>query len=188
METRLDGSLSDMEKHELLLKILNEKLEAGDKAAAPKTLEEVDHKAWDDVMLAVVTMQGQLNRLSDQEATLRLMIDKKADPTNLSHFHNLAEALLRQGKYAEAEDMETKARDWLDGKLGKDSPQSLGARKIIAEAVWKQGRVEEARGLLGEMEQIIEEGGEGTYGIYMEEQRETLGRAREELEEWKDDE
>ena len=188
MEPRLIGSLPNPEKYELLLKILNEKLEAGDKAAAPKTLQEVDHKVWDDLMLGVVTMYARLNRLVDQESTLCLLIAKRQDPCNLSHLYNLAGVLLEQGKYAEAEEMASEARDWLDGKLGKESPQALGARKIIVEAVWKQGRVEKARGLMGEMEKIVEGGGEGTFGIYMDEQREMLSRKREELEVWKEGE
>lgn len=188
MELRLIGSLPNFEKYELLLKILNEKLEASNKAATPRTMQEVDHKAWDDLMLGIVTMYARLNRLSDQESTVRLLIAKRQDPSNLSHFYNLAGVLLEQGKYAEAEERASKARDWLDGKLGKDSPQALGARKIIAEAAWKQGRVEEAMGLMGEMEGIVDGGGEGTFGIYMDEQREMLSKMKEELEAWKEGE
>jgi hypothetical protein len=188
MEPRLDGSLSNDEKHELLLKLLREKLEAEDKAAAPQTLCDVNHKAWDDIQLGIVTMQGQLNHLSDQEATVRLLISARTDPTNLSHFYNLSSILLQQKKYAEAEETALPVKDWLDGKLGKESPQALGSRTTIAQAVWKQGRVEEARGLLEEMEAIIEGGSQGTFGVYMDEQREILGRIRRELKGWKEDE
>jgi hypothetical protein len=142
MESRLDGSLSNDEKHELLLKLLREKLEAEDKAAAPQTLCDVNHKAWDDIQLGIVTMQGQLSHLSDQEATVRLLISARTDPTNLSHFYNLSSILLQQKKYAEAEETALPVKDWLDGKLGKESPQALGSRTTIAQAVWKQGRVE----------------------------------------------
>jgi hypothetical protein len=133
-------------------------------------------------------MQGQLNHLSDKEATVRLLISARTDPTNLSHFYNLSSILLQQKKYAEAEETALPVKDWLDGKLGKESPQALGSRTTIAQAVWKQGRVEEARGLLEEMEAIIEGGSQGTFGVYMDEQREILGRIRRELKGWKEDE
>ena len=164
MEPKLDSSLSNDEKHELLLKLPREKLEAEDKAAGPQTLYDINHRAWDKIQLGIVTMQGQLDQLSDQEATVRLLISARTDPTNLSHFYNLSSILLQQEKYAEAEGTALPVKDWLDGKLGKESPQALGSRTAIAQAVWKWGRVEGARGILEEMESIIEGEARGQIG------------------------
>lgn len=74
--------------------------------------------------------------VDEEEQTIRMLIDKRKDKTNLSHMHTLSAILLGRGKYAKAEEMEGKVKVWLDGKLGRDSPQALGSRKIIAQAVW----------------------------------------------------
>lgn len=177
MEPRLDSSLSNDEKYELLMKLLEEKLEAGD---GDKRLYETNYQQWDGIWLGIATMRARLGM--DDEETIRMLVERRKDKTNLSHLHNLSAVLLKKGKYAEAEEKAEKVKEWLDGKLGRDSPQALGSRKIIAQAVWKQGRVEEAKGKFKEMEELVVGGMDGTYGVYMEEQEEILRKAIKDLE------
>ncbi|KAK4044835.1 hypothetical protein C8A01DRAFT_31021 [Parachaetomium inaequale] len=96
-----------------------------------------------------------------------MVIERRQDRSNLSHSHSLAGVLLETGRYEEAEREETAVRDWLDGRLGRESPQALGARRVVAEAVWRQGRREEGERLMREVEGIVEGTGEDSpYAVY----------------------
>jgi hypothetical protein len=177
------GNLSYDEKLQLLLKLLQERIAAKDAAAAPQTFYDVDYPAWDKTWLAVVSVQQKLGNTTAQEETLRMMIAKRKDTSNLSHLHNLSALLVQEGKYEEAEKSEVEVRDWLDSKLGKESPQSLSARRIIAEAVSRQpGRKAEGEKLLDGVDEIIAGTGEDSpYAVYKEEQSKMTKELREKL-------
>ncbi|KAH8887397.1 hypothetical protein GQ53DRAFT_726241 [Thozetella sp. PMI_491] len=170
-----DSAESLQSKLRLLLRLLDEKLAKEDAAAAPQTYFDVAFPGWDKLMLAKFDIQDKLDD-PEAETTLRTMIDLQKDKGNLSHFHTLTMTLIKKGEYAEAEQTELPVRDWLDGKLGKHSPQSIGARRMIAEAVWRQGpaRRAEAEKLFAELREIIDGSGEGPFGVYQEEHREDL--------------
>lgn len=85
------------------------------------------------------TIQLHLGRLDVAEQTLRELIDRREDQTNLSHLHSLSVMLEKSGDFVGAEETERPVRIWLDEKLGKDSPQALGSRRIIARNMWRQG-------------------------------------------------
>ena len=93
--------------------------------------------------------------------------------------------LFARGEYAEAEGIEKEVRVWLEGKLGKDCPQALGASRIIAQAIWKQGlaRRAEAEQLLDEMKGVIDQMGSGPFGMYQEQERELFEKMIEDLKE-----
>ncbi|TVY57994.1 hypothetical protein LSUE1_G009136, partial [Lachnellula suecica] len=138
------SSTLDMKsKVALLDNLLDERLAAKDAAAAPSTLYDVDYDYWKKIWLAKVSMQVEVDD-PGIEQTIRMLIARNKDPANLSYNHNLTGVLLRKGKFAEAEAMEVDVPAFLDGKLGRDSPQSLSSRRMIAHAVWKQGRRAEA--------------------------------------------
>lgn len=61
--------------------------------------------------------------------------------------------------------------------LGRESPQALGARRIIAEAVWMQGveRRGEAEGLVQEIWEIIGGMEGGRFAVYKEEEMGLMG-------------
>lgn len=153
----LDSTAQKQEKVDLLGKLLDERLASKDADAAPKTLYDVDYDYWKKIWLAKIGMQVEVQDLK-LEDTMRMMIEKNKpkDPTNLSFNHSLTSVLLTKGKYAEAEATELPVPEWLDSKLGKESPQSLSSRRMIAHAIWKQGRQAEASKLFDEVFGIID--------------------------------
>lgn len=180
----LDSTLNKDGKLELLLQLLQERLSSRDAAAAPRTLYDVNYEAWDKLLLGICTMQGQLGQSAEAEKTIRTLVDRRKDKTNLSHLHSLSGLLAEQGRYAEAEETEMPVKLWLDERLGKDSPQALGSRRIIAKVMWKQGpsRQGEARELLAEVMELIGGMGGGQFAVYQAEQRETTEKMIADLE------
>jgi len=168
----LNSTLDKRSKVALLENLIQERLASRDAAAAPNTLYDVDYEYWRKIWLAKISMQVEVQD-PELEQTIRMMIERNKDPSNLSYHHNLTGVLLRKGKFAEAEATEAPVPAFLDGRLGKESPQSLGSRRMIAHAVWKQGRRSEANKLLDEVVGIIDETEEDSqYGVYKESQRE----------------
>jgi hypothetical protein len=184
----LDDSLSKDGKLELLLKLLQDELASEDKAAAPQTLYDVDFPAWDKLLLAIHTMQLRLKRLDSAESTLRELIDRRKDPTNLCHLHSLSCLLEQRGDYMGAEQTERLVKVWLDGKLGNDSPQSLGSRRIIARNLWRQGGEKrgEARRGIEEVRGLIEGSGGGRYAVYRDEQKRITEEIVKGMEGWEE--
>ncbi|KAH8821757.1 hypothetical protein F5884DRAFT_101736 [Xylogone sp. PMI_703] len=178
-----DSALGKDKKLELLDELLHTRLASQDAAAAPETFYDVDYVSWDRLWLGIFTMQYELGR-PGAEQVMRMMCDRRKDKSNLSHFHTLAGLLLARGEYTEAEKMENDVKVWLEEKLGKDSPQVLGARRIIVQAVWKQGvsRRDYAENLLEEIKEIIEGMGSGPFGVYQEQERELFNKMKESLE------
>lgn len=161
-------------KLELLLQILTNKLTTKQSASTPNSLHETDYNTWNTLHLAIFSIQSDLNLLPEAEQTARIMADNRPDKSNLSPLHALADILLRRGKYPEAENQEREVCAWMDShpRLGRDSPQALSARRIIAEAMWKQGveRRGEAERMVGEIWEMIGGMGEGKFAVYKEEE------------------
>ncbi|AEO70430.1 2af7a199-4405-43fb-abde-30e69e36a884 [Thermothielavioides terrestris] len=175
------GALSKTEKLQLLLKILRERLATKEADAAPQTFYDVDYEAWNKTWLAIAGIQHELGDAAEEE-TLRMLIERRKDPSNLSHLHSLCGVLLNQGRYREAETSEVAVREWLDGKLGRESPQALAARRMIAQAVWMQGRRAEAEQLMEEVGRIIERTADDSpYAVYRDQQREMTDELWEKL-------
>jgi hypothetical protein len=180
-----ESSQSQKEKLELLLSLLETHLATKEASSAPQSYYDVAYESWASAWLGIFTMQHELGR-PGAEDTIRMMIDRRQNKANLSHQHTLTGILLEKGNYSEAEQSELPVRDWLDGRLGKDSPQALGARRMIAEAMWKQGpaRQEEAKKLLQEVREIIDGSAEGTFAVYQDEQKEMTEKLIQDLESW----
>ncbi|KAK3310027.1 uncharacterized protein B0T15DRAFT_21839 [Chaetomium strumarium] len=176
------NALSRPDKLRLLLKLLRERLARKDADAAPRSFYDVDYQAWDKTWLAIAGIQHELRDFAAEEQTLRMLIERRKDSSNLSHLHSLSGLLLEKGAYEEAERTETVVRDWLDSKLGRESPQSLGARRMIAQAVWMQGRRAEGERLMAEVGAIIDETAEDSpYAVYRDQQREMTKELMEKL-------
>lgn len=178
-----EGSLGQKEKLELLLKILRSKLETEDQVNAPKTFYNVNYKAWVKVWLGIAGLQSALHD-PEVEETLRMLINKREDKEDMSQVHGLAGVLFDKGKYTEVEELEPRAIEWLDKKLGKSSPQAISARQLLAEAIWKQdtSRKEESIKLFSEIDGHIAEMSGSKYEVYQKEQRDILNQAQAELE------
>ncbi|KAK7943315.1 uncharacterized protein PG986_012428 [Apiospora aurea] len=189
LSPRFDDELDRTAKLELLARLLREELKEQDAAAdaehSGRTFYDVDYTRWRAVWLAIASMQLELGHSAEAESTLRMLHEKRQDPANLSHLHSLASLLLARGAYAETEKMETEVRAWLDSCLGRDSPQALSARRMLAEATWKQGtaRRKEAEDVLDEMRIIIGEMGAGQYAVYQDEEKEMMEKLARSLHE-----
>ena len=172
-----DSTLEKHSKLETLIKLLRELLAKKEAESSPKSFYDVDFAGWDRLWLAIYTLQDQLED-PEAEGTLRMLCDRRKDKTNLSHQHTLAGLLLDRGKFAEAEALEKGVKEWLDGQLGKDSPQALSARRIIAQAQWKQGpsRRAEANDTIADLTRIIDSMGTSQFAVYQEEEREMAGK------------
>ncbi|OBT67786.1 hypothetical protein VE03_03478 [Pseudogymnoascus sp. 23342-1-I1] len=167
-----NSTLGKDKKLELLLDLLKRRLAEKDLAAAPETYYDFDFAGWDKLWLGIFTMQDELG-YPEAEQTTRMMCDRRKNKSNLSHFHTLAGILVAKGEYVEGEEMERKVKYWLEERLGKDSPQALGASRIIIKAVWKQGleRRREAEELVDDTRQIIRQMGNGQFGVYQQMER-----------------
>ncbi|KAK8131071.1 hypothetical protein PG984_007509 [Apiospora sp. TS-2023a] len=176
-----DDQLDKAAKLELLARLLHNELKEQDAAAAAddssrQTFYDVNYTRWRAVWLAICSVQQELGKHAEAEGTLRMLHEKRRDPANLSHLHSLASLLLARGEYAEAERMELDVKTWLDSCLGQDSPQALSARRMLAEAMWKQGaaRRKDASDVLDEMRVIVGGMGAGQYAVYQDEEKEMM--------------
>ncbi|KAI0154726.1 hypothetical protein GGR57DRAFT_109577 [Xylariaceae sp. FL1272] len=176
--TESDSEKSRREKLMLLDRWVKKKLIQEEALAAPCSFYDADYVGWERLMLASVSISKELGDLARQEDTLRLLVDRRKDRSNLSHLHNLAGMLVEKGDYAEAERLERKVEPWLISKLGRGSPQALGAKRIMVLAVWKQGRSRhaDAEKLLKELQSDLSALGDGQYAVYRDEE---LGAMKE---------
>lgn len=162
-------------KLRLLLRLLREKLARKEAAALPpQSLYETDYKQWYSLWQGVYEMEDKLD-LQEAEQTIRMLVARTQDQSDVRPPHMLADHLIKIGKYKEAEDTERPVCAWMDTRprLGKSSPQAINARRIIARALWCQGppRRAEAVALLAEINEIVDGMGGGRFGIYQEEER-----------------
>ena len=121
---------------------------------------------------------------SDAENTVRGMVAKcpgkpeLVSGGNLVAMHMLGAMLVNTGKYQEAERVEKEVLAYVESRpfLGRDSPQSISARRIVSRAVWGQGvsRRAEAEALVRETMEIVEGMGGGKFAVYQEEERKLL--------------
>ncbi|PYI04021.1 hypothetical protein BO78DRAFT_399378 [Aspergillus sclerotiicarbonarius CBS 121057] len=162
-------------KLHLLLDLLQTKLtEKESTTTPPHSLYHTDYDRWYNLWSGIYTMQNTLS-LPEAEQTIRMLVAKRPDETNIVPSHMLAEYLLKAGKYSEAEETARPVCAWMDAqpRLGKDSPQALNARRFIAKAVWFQGpgRREEAERLVAELRGLVDGMDGGRFGVYQEEER-----------------
>ena len=71
--------------------------------------------------------------------------------------------------------------EFLIERAGNDSPQAMSSRRIIAKAVWMQGRQAEAEKLIAETFALIEASGTGKFAVYQESERKMTEEMVEEL-------
>lgn len=114
--------------------------------------------------------------LPEAEQTVRTLVEKRPDESNVVPPHMLSEYLVKHGKkYEEAEKIARPVMAWMDAQphIGKASPQALNARRIIARALWFQGpsRRTEANTLIDEIRGLVEGMGGSKFEVYQEEER-----------------
>jgi hypothetical protein len=169
-----DSTEDSRAKLQLLLRLLEEKIAQEEAAATPpQSLYETDYKRWYSLWQGVFRMQDMLD-LPEAEDTVRMLV-ARAEKGNSVPRHMLADYLVKIGKYAEAEDTERPVLAWMESgpHLGRESPQAINARRIMARALWGQGppRRVEAEALLAEIDAIVDGMGDGRFGVYQEEEK-----------------
>ncbi|KAJ5629822.1 hypothetical protein N7528_003479 [Penicillium herquei] len=168
------GTASQEKKYAVILDILREKLHREEmKGAMPEDFYTNDYKNWGRLWLAISSVNMRLGRVNEAEAGHRILVDRRQDPNNIVPINNLAAFLVRHTtRYAEGKALAQKSVAWLDNRLGKASLQSIGARKNIAEADWKDGNHEEADKMITEIFELVEELKETKFSMYAEDEKE----------------
>ncbi|KAI0151868.1 hypothetical protein GGR57DRAFT_470582 [Xylariaceae sp. FL1272] len=161
-----DSTLEVDRKLVLLLALLREQLAKKEADSAPDSLYDADYATWEKIHMGIFSSQRSLKDNDAAEVTVRMLIDRRKDRSNLSLLQSLDFILMDSGKYGEVEQTEQKIIEWLNGRLGKDSPQALGSRRILAEARWYLGEKKKADDLLDETKKLAESMADGQYAKY----------------------
>jgi hypothetical protein len=171
------NSTADKEsKLHLLLRLLGEKLAQEEAVTTPPgSLSETDHKKWYNLNAGIYSMQRELD-LPEAEQTVRMLVSREvSEPDNMVTKHMLAAYLAGHGKGEEAEKTELPVLSWMEAhpKLGRDSPQAIGARRILLQALSGQGpgRRAESEKILAELNEIVDGMAGGKFEVYQEEER-----------------
>lgn len=174
-------------KLQLLLHLLEDKLAQEEAAVSPsQSLHDANYARWYDLWQAIQAFQSASGLLEAAEVTARMLVARQPEgSTDVRPRHILAEHLVKVGKYAEAEATARPVCAWMDAqpRLGKDSPQAINSRRMIARALWGQGqpRRVEAAALLAEIDDIVDGMGGGRFAVYQEEEKRLNVQMRTEL-------
>ncbi|KAJ3572717.1 hypothetical protein NPX13_g4954 [Xylaria arbuscula] len=150
------SKLSSHEKLELLHTLLRNRLSQAEASSAPDTLLSADYETWYKIHTAIFSAQKDLGDAGAAETTLRTLFENRRDKENISLLQSLHWMLLERGSYEEVVEQEPRVVEWLDGRLGKNSPQALGSRRMMAEALWRLGRTAEAEARFGEIRELVQ--------------------------------
>ncbi|KAJ6037109.1 hypothetical protein N7540_001388 [Penicillium herquei] len=168
------GTASLEKKYAVILDILREKLHREEtKGATPEEFYTTNYKSWGYVWLAIASTNSNLGRVNEAEAAYRILVARQQDPNNIVPLYNLSAFLIQHTtRYAEGKALALQSVGWLDKRVGKASPQSIGVRKNIAKADWKQGNLEEAEKMITEIFELVEGLKETKFLMYAEDEKE----------------
>ncbi|KAI2696589.1 hypothetical protein CBS147332_8941 [Penicillium roqueforti] len=169
-----DNTADQQKKLQLLLQLLRNKLANEETAISPpQSLYDVDYKRWYGLWQGIYTLENELN-LPQAEETVRMLVERRPDESNVVPLHMLAEYFVKAGKYKEAEEIARPVCEWMDAcpHLGKTSPQAINTRRIIARALWGHGpsRRSEAEALIANIRELVDGMGESKFCIYQKEE------------------
>jgi hypothetical protein len=156
---------STEEKAQVLIRMLQNHIVSNETNNEP--LYETDNAAWRKHMMAIGTIYVETGQLNEQIKAAEALI--KYGTEDSSHKHALAGLLTKRGDpgdFKRAEGLELPFKDTVDNQLGKDSPQSLSSRRIIAKAIWMQNRQSEAKTLIAEIYGLIDDMAKGKFSSY----------------------
>ncbi|KAH8895928.1 hypothetical protein GQ53DRAFT_743881 [Thozetella sp. PMI_491] len=197
----LDPSLSQAEMREQLYAVAKAELAARPvlAAEAPEALPRDQWLQWSSADNLLACLEGETNRYQAVEDRYVRQLDvwKKRyelgidpeikGPVNLLARSNLTWWYLQGGKPAEAEQMARGMPELLRANpmLGPGpSPQELGSRRALMEALAKQGKYDEAKRLNDEGYAVIAELAEGKFAKYNDEEIEAMNEVRDNLKAW----
>lgn len=178
------SGLTDKERISLLVELLQNKLTHITAAGG----EEVKgSKKWNSLLNSIGFLQHKLGLVKESGITIRTMVasEKEGSTHGIISKAAMARQLIDERNFAEAEELMRPACIEVDGpeRKWKYSPQSVGYRRTLLEAIWKQGeeRRKEAEELVEEIKELIEGMNGGKMEVYVESERETLEKLLGEL-------
>ena len=197
----LDASLSQQDMLEQLYTVAKSAL-AGrsvETAANPELLPREEWLQWLHAGHLLSALESHTKRYEAAEQRMcvendlwkkRYALGNDADlkvPVSISALSNLAWTYLQDGKPAEAEAISRDLPALLRSTplLGPGpSPQELGSRRSLMEALAKQGKYEEAKALNEEGYAVIAELAKGKFAKYEQEEIEAMDEAKGNLKIW----
>ncbi|KAK1757300.1 hypothetical protein QBC47DRAFT_375636 [Echria macrotheca] len=177
-----NSTASTDDKVKLLISLLDAKLAKEEAAAAPKSLAETQPKAWRRLLHAKYVLQSRLGLVSDAGQSIRKLVEHFGDTDEVLQ-SSLADQLVVEGDYAQAEKIMGPVVATMDADMTKASPQAIGSRRILLSAIWKQGpsRRADAENVVAEIKESIQ-GMVGTkYEVYVKSEEEELDKVLAEL-------
>jgi hypothetical protein len=181
-----DAGLDKDGKLSLLLAKVQQRLILREDDSAPVPLHESDFDAWQNLIIAIQTIQTRLNLISEAEATTRLLLvtPNKHGKRNMNGVNYMAAFCAEYGPYTEGEVLSRELIPFLQELLGNDSPQRFGATRGLIKCLWKGGKVDEARSVLRETQLLIEGMHGSQYVKYQQDERLNFRNLAAELEAW----
>ncbi|KAK0702770.1 hypothetical protein B0H67DRAFT_595082 [Lasiosphaeris hirsuta] len=172
-----DSTASTNDKVKLLISLLGAKLAKDEATAAPNSLAETQPKAWRSLVHAKYVLQSRLGLVADAGQSIRRLVEHFGDTDDVLQ-QSLADQLVKEGDYAQAEKIMGPVVAILDSEMTKASPQAIGSRRSLLSAIWKQGpsRRADAEEVVAEIKQSIQ-GMVGTkYDVYVKAEEEELDK------------
>ncbi|KAJ5112919.1 hypothetical protein N7456_001453 [Penicillium angulare] len=166
---------SETRKFDLMDKFLEEKLalEEARYLAYGTTLQTADYDLWNKVLLAITLTSTETGHLERAEKAHRSLIDGRTDLQDMTSINNFASWLIHHTtKYDDARGFAIQSQNWIEKKLGRSSPQSIGNRKIIAETYWKENNSIKANETTVEIFECIDGLRDTRFAVYEESERE----------------
>ncbi len=179
------SALTHNDKLTLLLNLLQQMLsQEEDKAAAAGGLAKSDPSHFYRLLHAIYVVQSELGQVEQSGQTIRALLNAQGQ-TGCVYPHSMANQLIKQGSYVEAEKLMGPVCEDIHSAsgFGKASPQGIGALRTLLVALWKQGaeRRDEAEGVLKDIEDAIEGMRGGRFEVYVDAEREEIEKVRSEL-------
>jgi hypothetical protein len=173
------SSLSNERNAEILVQLLEKRI--SDSSSSSEPLWITNNPQWQKLMMAIGTLYSEAKQLDSQIRVVEQLLEKRANKSNLSHQHALAALLLQKGDYERAEELEWPCLPQMIQSVGNDSPQAMSSRRILAKAIWMQGRQKEADEIIQQTFSLLEASTTGKYAIYQAGETEMTKQMIEEL-------
>ena len=176
------AGLTEKERIAVLLELLQEKFKAFNETGGKE-----GGKDWSSLLRSIVFLQQKSGLVKSAGVSVRALVaaEEKSSGIGIVSKQVLAQQLIDEGDYTGAEEIMRPACIEVDGpeRKWKFSPQSVGYRRTLLEALWKQGveKRKEAEELVEEIWGLIEGMRGGTMEVYVESEKETLEERLEKL-------
>ncbi|RDW69106.1 Tetratricopeptide repeat [Aspergillus mulundensis] len=183
---KLDPSASNSTKLNALETALAAKLSNAETSSKPSTLHSTDYNTWKALKSSLFHVHKGLGNIDEQEKILLELVNNPGPGPlgrDLAALHNLSALYEETGQYKEAESNARKALTDIQAhsRLGKDTPQALGSLRVLIKALWKQGKVVEAKEYVGQAQASISNLAGTPFAKFQQEETDALGKIVAEL-------